>query len=1073
MGHERQEVLNAAQVRAVEHAGSSLIVLAGPGTGKTKVIIHRVAHLIAARGVDPTTILAVTFTVKAADQLRERLATLLGPTAAGSVRVHTFNGLGMRILQRYGDVLGLPAGLTLIDPAQAQRLVGELIRAHGLFPRSRAEGIEALSSRVVLACAGMAERGLSPEACERFGHEWADRASDEGERTAAERFRDEARAYVLYERARRARGWLNYSDQILMPLTLLREHRPEAAELRRELTHVIVDEFQDCNPAQVELLRLLAAPDPAGGREAPEVCVVGDDDQAIFGFRGADDRAFARFRRHWPGAAVVALEENYRSTAGIITVANSVISRAAERFEPDKRIVPAREGEAVWLSHDSRDGEVIAAMIAADRAARGASWGDYAVIARTHGDLDRVGAALRMEGIPHEVRREKRALDEQGVQDVRAWMRWLLDPRASWEARRVMARPPFSIPATDLIDLERAYVARRTRHESRDQDAGDPGEFAAWLLRSRGEDPVIARVVALYEGLRTQCATMRGDEAVWRIIQATDAAHAELLSGRDRARRVAALVALIGLVRDKQPRLEPPGDLRALVSHLETLESLRALAPTGSLGDVDGEVIEHEGDGQGRVHLLTAHSAKGLEFDTVFVPRVSPGHGYPHTSGGGDDRWAPPAGLVPPEDEPRPEAALEEERRLFYVACTRAQRRLVLLAKRSKGVSKSTHYLQELERETGLPLVAIDEAQALGDAERRPTVGDELSAAGLGLEGGEVARERLERLRRAMRAAAARAFEVFATAGATPEQVDRAREDLRLAADRMRGLAVLEATGELPAELRADPALTALARAGEATNAGLLRPIPAPLTLSYSAVEAYHRCARCWYLKSRMGLVEAARRETGVGEVAHVVLQAFFLRVRDAEADGRPVPGMDDLAAMARREYLRALGPDEPAREQTVEQLVAQLRHALETLHDPQAQILEIERKIDFPYELDGVAHSFTAKIDRIDLMPDGTHRIIDYKTGQPWKSLTSPKADDLQMGVYAMALTAFMGGQMPAGTAEYWLLATGQRGVLPFDQVKLDKVRTKIDQAARGMLQGLFPRDPACTGPCTLLADE
>jgi ATP-dependent exoDNAse (exonuclease V) beta subunit len=835
---------------------------------------------------------------------------------------------------------------------------------------------------------------------------------------------------------------------------------------------VIVDEFQDCNNCQIELLSLLAGPGARGQGGSVDLTVVGDDDQAIYGFRGSDDRTFQRFARGWPGARTIALEENYRSAAEIVGVANSVIARSIGRFAPEKRVRAvsrdAGVAEIVDLTDDANAGEVIAAMLQEMRTSgSGPGWNEVAVLARTHGDLDRIEKALKLEGIPTHRRIEKNVLDEDGVEDVLAWARWLLDPRASWEARRVLSRPPFGVSPAALMEDEVAYKAAMSKAG---EERPDPGPFGPWLALRRPESGPIARAAALWTSLREEVAGLRGEEAIWRIMVATDPAHADLLPGRERAARVKALVALLALARDKQPRLSPPGDLGSLLMHLDELRALRDLRLSPGLGDVDEDEGDESGEdeGQGRVQLMTAHAAKGLEFHTVFVPRVCPQHGFPKTTRG-DDEWEAPAGL---DDRPgslsTANERLEEERRLFYVACTRAERRLVLMAKKNKRPSTSTHYLEELRGPGGAPALVRTERDVLGAAGKAEP-GSGLTRAGEGVGGVTDVDAAIADARGRARAEAAWALERAAT------DLEGSREGLARAAERFAAIGAM-ARGERPAAwaVSGDALLRDLARrlslGIRASGDFAPRAMTPPLRLSYTRVSNYLKCPRCFYLRECMGLPEPSTPSLGLGSLAHDVLAKFFDRVRHADAEGAAPPGAEDLARMGRGAYLASLPEGAPASREDLDVLLAQLRGVLTGLHRPTDHIVEIERAVRVPWVIDGVEHTLEAKIDRLDILPDGGHRIVDYKTSlRPSSKHTKPRADDLQMGVYAIAL-GHMTGEPVKGLAEYWLLATGQRGSISLEEIDVDGVRAVIEGAARGMLAGEFDREEKCEGPCGLL---
>jgi DNA helicase-2/ATP-dependent DNA helicase PcrA len=1110
--------LTPAQRSAAEYAGSPLIVLAGPGTGKTRTMVHRIAHQTRERSIEPERIVALTFTVKAANQLRERLAEVIGVTQAQRINAHTIHAFGHRLLHRFGDMLGLPARLDPIDPAQSSRLFKKIVLDHGLFSESRAEGLSNLAVEVLAAFDSLANMGLPPRACSDFADAWARRLEGSSrpdpeqyaaERARLRRFSDTALAYALYTQECHRRGWISFADLVTLPIRLLSERPQVAAICRDDFRAFIVDEFQDCNPAQIELLRLLAPPS-----SNPDLCVVGDDDQAIYRFRGADEQAFRRFAQVWTVHKVIPLKENYRSQPELIQVANAIITRAQVRFAPDKVIEFPKDKEpspssiqAIKLEDDQQDADVIASMILADRACTskaGATrpWRRYAVIARSHGDLDRIAAALRVEDIPFERVKEKSQLEDAGVEDVLAWIEWLINPEASWAARRVLTRPPYGLAPELVTQWEREYSARASQATAGREGTNPPGRYVDWIeQQSRAEWPAGASAAAKYRDLLAAVSTARADESVFRIMLATDAAHAEMLPGRQRARRVAALVALLALAREKQPRLDAPGDLRELWSYLEELrQACGYLPPAKTLAEAldRDEPTTTEGDeAGGRVQLLTAHNAKGLEFDTVFVTRVCPPNGFPISRG--EEGWEPPEGLFDPLDaRSAAERRADEERRLFYVACTRAERRLVLLSRWNKNPSKTTHFFEELVRTNREKLpISLHESADVLKAAADLGVGvagrSSIELAGHDYQSRELIKDAADRVRRRGRLEAALALEAVERSDLAPEHLGAVIDRLRAVAGQVAAASQVERAGAVPQWLlKLQPDLIPLARQleGSAKAAGaeqgrsaasiLLAPMPAPLSLSYTIINEYHKCPRCFYLSKVMRLPEQESLETGVGIIAHEVLKDFFNLWARAEADGQPTPGLDQLLAMTRAEYLSSLHDQEKVSKEILDQLAAQMRLLFERLHAngrPAPHILENERAINFDYELDGTAHKFTSKIDRIDQLPDGGIRIIDYKTGQARKCFTEPEKDDLQLGIYALALKLGKGlgwavdGQLK-GVAEYWCLSTGERGTISLTDLDEGKVRAAIDKAARGMLEGRFEADPRCKGPCRLFAD-
>ncbi|MCC6659337.1 MAG: ATP-dependent helicase [Phycisphaerales bacterium] len=1092
------EALNSAQQAAVDHDAGPLIVLAGPGTGKTRVIVHRIQRLIES-GADPGHILAVTFTVKAAVQLRRRLADLVGAARADRVHARTFHGFAQHLVSRFGDMLGLPPRHAIIDSAQRTRLAREVARRDGLLAGFSAEGLGNLLAACQECADAIQNAGLCPGRVEEFCRDWLSRidGNTEGldatalaaERIRHARFLAQARLHAAASEQRRRRGQLTFEDLILLATRLLREHDLAAALCRDEFRHVVVDEFQDVNAGQIDLLRGLC-PSRAGG--GPDLCVVGDDDQSVYLFRGADDRAFSTFAACWPGAATISLTENYRSEPCILAVAAATIARAEDRFAPDKTVeraeslrgllpAPGSGVECIECEDDSHQfGEAVAAMIKTDRVRHPArAWSDFAVIAVNHLDLSRVSAALEAEGIPHIPSRPPSALDEPGVQDVLAWIGLLAEPASTKHAHRLLVRPPVGAPPGSVNDWLLAFHAQASRHRHGESGRPDPGVFTDWLARHHAADASAAHFTRLHGAIRAVALQHPADRAILEIVRLTDTAHADLCPARDRARRVTALADLMRFAHDRAPFLDEPGDLRAFHAYFKELSDGDKKSFQRDEDDrLEGGDDEH--DQPDAVTLLTAHKAKGLEFDTVFVVRVSPRHGFGMIRDDGADL---PVGLEDRADDTRTmrDRRRAEARRLFYVACTRAKRRLVLLAKRKKLRSEGDFY-QELTGDHPDLVVCravqdVFHAAAEGGvtlASRNTVLAD--SARG-GRRGWD---QELAAQRSAARAEAALALESVDRADATLADIDLAAAAVRDAAARLAVIASMDLRRTPPGWSAGIPAARAVGEAlahhlaGERAPSAVTRAMTPPLNLNYSAINQYNRCPRCFYLTKVLKFPDQANDALLVGDIAHRALQAYFNALRRHESDGGPPP--QGIADVARALYFASLPPGAPADEDTLAQLAAMLTAATTALHRPTDEIAEIEFSLTFPYTHNGVEHTFTTKMDRLDVWPAGGHRIIDYKTGKPTDDLIEPSDDDLQLGVYALALRHHQGipladRETPAlGVAEYWHLPTGQRGRLDLSRINYPKIRRRIGGAIDGMLAGDFEPVAGCRGLCTYI---
>lgn len=1110
MGRERAgdgEALTAQQRAAAEHSGSPMIVLAGPGTGKTRVIAHRVAHMIRARGVRPETIVAVTYTVKAAEQLRERLAGLIGMDAQ-RVHAHTIHGLGLRILQRFGDEAGLATAVgrgtaagpgTIMDSAQRVRLLREIVRDHGLFPGLSALGSRAIVDEISRSMNVMSDAALLPEDVRGYvsrARESLERGEDAlggkldeagvlAERERVERWWQIARAAELYDAARAERGWLEFSDLIAMPTTLLRE-RPRVARLiRGEWRHWVIDEFQDVNAAQIEFFRQLCPPGSGGG-EGPDICAVGDDDQAIYGFRGADERAMERFSHLWPGTAVYKLTENFRSNKSVVAVANSVIGRAARRFDTGKSIVaagptPDAKVECVELAEEMEDADVITAMLLMDRAEHAErEWSTYAVIARNRGDLERVRTALELEGVPTTASGGGGVAEDAGVARVLMFVEAMVEEATMYPVLSLLLRPPIALGVGDAQKLGKRYQAYASL---RRLEGGGAVSMGAWLAEhARGEHAGVDRLIAWMERARQIDATAPAMETIEEIVRMMDVVHADVLPARERARRVSNVVSMLRFVRDRQARLSAPGDLRAFHAYYRDLDPREAEMGREAAHDRIDEGRAEEDEAEG-VRMLTAHGAKGLEFDTVFVPRVSPKSGYGSSK---QDRGLDvPCGMIGGALESAEPAGTkgDEERRVFYVACTRAERRLVLLSKKNKKPSRSVHYFEELiadksvdgarvVRQSAEVFAAAAAAKVGGESSRWRT---EDEAGGVFDARREGLRELVQRERRAARRAAAMALDHAESQGDV-EGVASAEVTLRRTA---RGLALLQAvesTGSLPAwakdgetemsglvarlQAAIDDDAASRVMGGDGTWDALVAAnrVRGPLRLSYSAIWAYATCPRCYFVKYVLGLSEADGEEANVGTLVHRILEKYFRAWRDAEAEGGVLPDAEVLARMGKD----VLGGERSAeREIDVvmeRQVLAQIE-AARRMHVPESNILELEHSVNMAWG----PHTISMRFDRIDELPlesGGTElRIIDYKTGNPSKSKSSPARDDLQLGLYALAARETFNAQGGAGRAEYWLLQSGERGVLGFADIQEDKLRKKVDKVIDGILEGRFER--------------
>jgi DNA helicase II / ATP-dependent DNA helicase PcrA len=609
--------LNPVQAEAVLHDEGPLLIVAGAGSGKTRVLTHRIAHLIRDRGVSPFEILAITFTNKAADEMKHRIGALVGPVAE-KMWISTFHSACVRILRRNVERLGYPRSFTIYDQADAVRLTGYVIRDLALDPKR-------FPPRQVHAMISAAKN----------------------EHVDADAF--EARAQVLFERkvaqiykeyqARLLRaGAMDFDDLLGVTVTLLQRHPDVLEHYQRRFRHVLVDEYQDTNPVQNDLVVLLT-------RDHRNVCVVGDADQSIYRFRGADIRNIVEFESAFPDATVIVLEQNYRSSQTILTAANAVIANNLGR-KPKELWSDRGDGTPIVRFHG--EDEVDEAQWVAREIGRlhdqgDLRWSDIAVFYRTNAQSRVLEEHLTRVGIPYKVIGGTRFYDRKEVKDALAYLKAAVNPVDEVSVKRVLNTPKRGVGDSSIGKLDAHASAHGYSFIDalrRADDAGVGGKAA------KG----IAAFLDLLEGVEDLVA----DDKPASLLQA-------LL---DRSGYLAELEAERSI--ESEGRLENLAELVGSAQEAESVEQF--LEQTALVADVD----ELDGDAS-QVVLMTLHSAKGLEFPVVFLIGLEDGV-FPHLRSLGEP------------DE------LEEERRLAYVGITRAQDRLYLSHAWSRTLYGGTQY---------------------------------------------------------------------------------------------------------------------------------------------------------------------------------------------------------------------------------------------------------------------------------------------------------------------------------------------------------------------------------------------
>ena len=603
--------LNPAQREAVAAPDGPLLIFAGAGSGKTRVLTHRIAYVIAARGVRPQEILAVTFTNKAAREMRGRVEKLLGADISG-MWVGTFHSVGARILRRDGDAIGIPANFVIYDEADRLAAMRRAMQTTGVDSKRLAP------TKVVHAVSAAKNELLNAPA-------FAARASGYFEVEAA-------RIYRAYEAELAAAGALDFDDLLMRTVFLLQDVPPVLEHYRRRWSHLFVDEYQDTNHAQYLMVSLLAA-------THRNLTVVGDDDQSVYRFRGADIRNILEFQKDFPDAHVVTLEQNYRSSQPILDTAHAVIrvnqDRAAKRLWTERG-----GGEPVRLIpvYDEQE-EALAVCGEIERliGTESYSLSDFAVLYRTNAQSRAFEDVLLRRGIPYRLVGGLRFYERKEVKDVLAYLRLVANPRDPVAFGRIVNVPRRKIGDRSVAELERIARKRRISPFEAVEHVGEDAELGPAALQA------LSGFGKLIAGLGEQSLRLPVPRLLERVVEETGYQSMLRDGTPEGEERWANVTELVGYSEEYED-VPPPDGLH------QFLENVALVSDVDSLDDTKSGVT-----------LITLHQVKGLEFPVVFLAGLEEGL-LPHVR------------ALEEGDE-----GIAEERRLTYVGVTRAQQRLYLL----------------------------------------------------------------------------------------------------------------------------------------------------------------------------------------------------------------------------------------------------------------------------------------------------------------------------------------------------------------------------------------------------------
>ncbi|WP_420167177.1 DNA helicase PcrA [Corynebacterium diphtheriae] len=645
--------MNPQQKAAVEHCGSPLLIVAGAGSGKTSVLTRRIAYLMRVRGVQPQNILAITFTNKAAAEMRERVSALVGPVAQ-RMWVSTFHSTCVRILREQAQLVpGLNTNFTIYDSDDSKRLLSMISKDFSLdikkfTPRLLATGISNLKNELIDA----------------------DQACADAESTKNPYETTIASVFAEYQKRLRASNAVDFDDLIGETVRIFREHPPVTEYYRRRFRHVLIDEYQDTNHAQYALIHELVG----SGSDASELCVVGDSDQSIYAFRGATIRNIEEFERDYPNAETILLEQNYRSTQTILNAANSVIAQNENRREK-KLWTALGSGDPIvgYVADNEHDEARFIANEVDALADKGVAYSDIAVMYRTNNSSRAVEDVFMRTGIPYKVVGGTRFYERKEIRDIIAYLRLIDNPDDAVSLRRII-----NTPRRGIGDKAVAFLSLHADNHNVGFHKAllDATEDKVSMLGARGRNAVTG-FVDMMKGIREEAANKVNEvtgmpdigDMVSYILDVTGY-KAELEKSNDPqdGARLDNLNELVSVAREfsseaaNQVAYERMGAENQAPEIPELSEgeaapgSLMAFLERVSLVADADQIPDNE---QGVVTLMTLHTAKGLEFPVVFLTGWEDGQ-FPHLRALGEPK------------------ELAEERRLAYVGITRARRTLYL-----------------------------------------------------------------------------------------------------------------------------------------------------------------------------------------------------------------------------------------------------------------------------------------------------------------------------------------------------------------------------------------------------------
>ncbi|HXD60244.1 MAG TPA: ATP-dependent DNA helicase [Thermoleophilaceae bacterium] len=1023
--------LNAAQREAVTHPGGPLLVVAGAGTGKTRVITRRFAWLVE-HGVPADGVLALTFSTGAAGEMRERLESLI-QSPHEDLWVATFHSFCTRLLQEEALEAGIDPFVSPVTPADRLALMLDRIEDLTLRCHEIRGNPAPLLASFISRIDRLKDEMVSAADYERWARSLPMHDADDAARARAERELEFAQVYADHDRLLAAHGALDFGDLILHAFRLLHEKPHVRERVAARFQHVLVDEYQDTNFAQGALLRLLC-------QDHRNLTAVGDDDQAIYRFRGASRKNLLDFQREYLDCKVVKLERNYRSGQRILEASGAVAAGGGERIE--KRLRGSKGGEvAFWRCRSERaQAQSVAAECERLMNQEGVPPEEICVLVRsvkTEGQT--IAGALEERAVPFRLNGAAAYFQRTEVRDLLAWLRLLADPADSGAVVRALSRPPIELRSVDIARL--TQLSRRRRL---DMVAGMVAACDGPQLSPEGRDRVLA-FLRLYRSASAAFAEMRPDAFVHRLVERIGLRRQQVFAAQaqtaERLVNIAKLSELASAYMRRQPEATPRDFVRYVAAVAEAGLREEEAAPD--------ELAP-------AVHVMTMHSAKGREFDHVFTLGLSANSmpGQRRTSGDGVPDELLKESL--PEDDRQ--AHEDEMRRLLYVAMTRARKGLVLAWAETGERARPSPFYEEA-RAALRAGEEVHEDELFGPAEGLhstfrllrdelldsvPRVGGRLNDMRLDtyLEVDQSVVRYLELLKVAALIEREREGQALGQAlptvnelllqGATPEQRDlfvaSALDDYLMdsARDERRRAEAISGSGDQSLE-------TFIPRRGDG------------LMLSASDIETYRLCP----LKYKFARVFRIPQEPTInqrfGIVVHQVLERFHTGGGGS---------LEDLMRLFEASWRRSGFGDSNDELQFRDKAVGALTRYWELDASRIAEPRWFERSFSFRLG----PHLLRGRVDRVDQLPDGRYELIDYKTGKP--KTAAELREDVQLSLYQMG--ARESWELETSAQSYYYVLDNEKVPVEHSEEELDRVRGTVATIAEGILAQEFEPTPS-----------